>query len=172
MKLFDIFLTVSILTHIIRTSYELLKIRNKINPENKILFSLIFGNMMTLWISWFFVCFGDPYKITLYPVIRYCGAGIFLAGVFLFVISLAQIKRFENYHGALITNGIYRYLRHPMYLGFIFWMAGSSLFSQSGISLLLTVIYTANIFIWKNLEEIQLKKVFPEYFDYMKRTFF
>jgi protein-S-isoprenylcysteine O-methyltransferase Ste14 len=114
----------------------------------------------------------DPVKITLNPVFRYLGAAIFIFGVILFVVSLAKIKKFENYHGELITNGIYRFLRHPMYLSFVFWMVGSSLFNQSGVACLMTIIFTVNIFIWKKLEEIQLQKIFPAYKEYMKRTYF
>jgi protein-S-isoprenylcysteine O-methyltransferase Ste14 len=159
-------------THTIRTIYELLKIRNKIRSENKVVFIIIFTNMVILWISWFNLSFTDPNKINLNPAVKYLGAVIFLSGLILFILSLAKIKRFENYHGDLITNGIYRFLRHPMYLSFILWMIGSSLFNQSGVALIMTIIFTANIFVWKKLEEIQLLKSFPNYKEYMKRTYF
>jgi len=172
MKPFIIFLILSIATHAIRTIYELLKIRNKINPESKPLFIFIFSNMAILWISWFGLCATDPDTISLNPVFRYTGAVLLILGVILFVPSLAKIKRFENYHGELITNGIYRFLRHPMYLSFIFWMAGSSLFYRSAVAMILTIFYTANILLWKKLEEVHLLKVFPEYVEYRRRTYF
>jgi protein-S-isoprenylcysteine O-methyltransferase Ste14 len=172
MALFLLFLILSILTHTIRTIYEILKIRNRVNPENKIVFGIIFTNMAVLWISWFAMCLTDEGKITLSPVLRYTGAAIVIGGVFLFVISLAKIKRFENYHDALITSGIYRYLRHPMYLGFICWLVGMPLYSQSVVAMVMSVFLMVNIIVWKKFEEVQLQKDYPEYKEYIKRTYF
>jgi len=172
MKLFLVFLILCVVTHTIRTVYEILKIRNKINPENRIIFIVIFSNMVLLWISWFILSFQDPMKINLTNGIKYLGGLIFLTGLVLFILSLAKLKRFENYHGDLITDGIYKFLRHPMYLAFIFWMLGSSLFNQSGFALLMTVIFSINIIIWKKIEESQLLKTFTNYKEYMNKTYF
>ena len=171
MELFSLLLIISIFTHCVRTIYEILKHKNIINPENKILFSIIFSNMALLWISWFGLCFTDPNKINLNPLFKYLGAVFLIFGMILFALSLAKIKRFENYHGDLITTGIYKYIRHPMYLSFIFWLAGGSLFNQSVIALLLTLFYTANILVWKKFEEIHLLNTFPKYKEYIKSTY-
>jgi protein-S-isoprenylcysteine O-methyltransferase Ste14 len=172
MSLFIILLSVSILTHVVRTTYEFLKIHGKINPENKFVFPIIFLNMVILWVSWFNLSFMDPVKFLLPAFIGYAGIVIFLAGMVFFVWSLAQIKRFENYHGDLVTHGIYKYFRHPMYISFILWMVGSSLYNQSAIAMILAIIYSINIWIWKSLEEIQLVKTFPGYPEYRKTTWF
>jgi len=172
MKLFLFFLILSIVTHAIRTIYEILKTRNKIKLQNKIIFIIIATDMFVLWISWFYLCLTDPVKITLSPVFRHLGAGIFILGVILFIGSFAKIKKFGNSNEELITNGIYRFLRHPMYLSFVFWMVGSSLFNQSAVACLMTIIFTVNIFIWGKLEEIRLQKIFPGYKEYIRRTYF
>ncbi len=172
MKTFLFFLIICAATHVIRTIYEILKHTKRINPENKVVFALIFTNMMALWVSWFMLTAFDPYMVDLAPVIRYSGAAIFMAGLLLFFLSLARLQRFENYHGALITDGVFRFFRHPMYVGFFLWMAGSSIYNRSGVALILTIVFTANIFIWKIFEEIQLRSTFPEYKDYMKKTLF
>jgi protein-S-isoprenylcysteine O-methyltransferase Ste14 len=172
MILFILSLALSVSTHIMRTIYEILKLRNKVDPENKIVFGFIFTNMMLLWISWFNLCIFDPYKIGLYPVIRYAGAGIVICGVILFFISLAMIKRFENYHGPLVTTGIYGYFRHPMYLAFICWLAGAPLYNQSAVAFVMAFLFAANILVWRKMEEVHLIKAYPEYKDYMKKTWF
>lgn len=169
---FTLFLVLNIITHCVRTTYEILKIKNKINSENKILFIFIFTNMFILWLSWFGLCSADPYTISLNPILKYFGAILLIIGVILFFLSLAKIKRFENYQGELITNGIYRFLRHPMYLSFILWLAGGVIFYGSIVGFILAILNTANILYWKKLEEIHLMKVFPEYAEYRKRTYF
>ena len=172
MNLFILFLILSILTHTIRTIYEILKIKKKIKPGNKILFRIIFGNMIILWISWFGLCITATDNFIRNPAFKYPGAGIFITGVIIFLISFIKIKRFENDKKELVTTGIYKYFRHPMYIGFCFWMLGSSLFCQSGIALSLAVIYSVNIYYWKKSEEIHLLKLYPEYNEYMKKTYF
>ncbi|MCX6272277.1 MAG: NnrU family protein [Bacteroidetes bacterium] len=172
MNTFLTVLIISVLTHCIRTVYEIMKFRKRINPENKVVFGLIFTNMIILWFSWFAVCVFDPYKLTLPLVVKCIGAAILVLGVLLFLVSLAKIKRFENYHGDLITNGIYKRLRHPMYLSFICWLAGGAIFHQSGTAFLLAVVFTVNILVWRKLEEIHLMTVFPECKEYKRKTYF
>ena len=165
-------LVLCVATHIIRTTYELLKIRNRINPENKLVFAVLFSNMLLLWISWFSLNIADPVKLAFGPVVKYAGVAVLVCGTLFFILSLVKLKRFENYHGDLVTSGIFRYLRHPMYLGFILWMAGSALFFQSRSGCILAVVFTVNILIWKKLEEVQLMKVYTDYREYMKTTYF
>jgi protein-S-isoprenylcysteine O-methyltransferase Ste14 len=172
MSLFHLCLGISIATHIARTVYELLKVRNRINPGNPLMFAVIFSSMMLLWISWFALCATDPWNTGFGLAVRAAGACVVVCGTLLFLLSLLKVKKFENYHGDLITTGIYRYLRHPMYLGFILWMAGGALFFQSGAGCILAVVYTLNVITWKKLEEVQLKREFPGYDEYIKNTYF
>ncbi len=172
MNPFIIFLALSIATHAVRTTYEILKLRNKINPESKPLFIFMFSNMVVLWISWFGLCENDPYAVSLNPVFTYSGAVLVIFGAALFLISLVKVKKLENYHGALITDGIYKFLRHPMYLSFILLLAGGLLFYGSVFGLILAVFDTANILYWRRIEEIHLMKEFPEYEEYRRRTYF
>jgi len=90
----------------------------------------------------------------------------------MFFTALFTIKTLESYDGDLITKGIYSKIRHPMYLGFIFWLIGFPIFFGSLYSFFLSFLLIANVLFWRYLEEIELVKRFPSYSDYKKTTLF
>jgi protein-S-isoprenylcysteine O-methyltransferase Ste14 len=128
--------------------------------------------MALLWVSWFALCSLDEFKIILPGIIRYIGLLIVIIGLIFFLTALFTIKTLENYEGDLITKGIYSKIRHPMYLGFIFWYIGMPLFFGSYFSFILSIIFIGNILFWRHLEEIDLVKRFSVYNNYKSKTLF
>jgi protein-S-isoprenylcysteine O-methyltransferase Ste14 len=59
-----------------------------------------------------------------------------------------------------------------MYLAFIFWLLGYAVYSEGLISLIFAVIFSINVVFWKKSEEKNLMKFYPEYEEYIKKTFF
>ena len=169
--LFYDFVIICVITHIIRNVYEILKYKN-ILKHNKITFVIIFINMVLLWLSWFILCSLDIYKINLPGIMRYLGISLSGIGIIIFFIALFTIKTLESYEGDLITKGIYKKIRHPMYLGFIFWLIGFPLFYGALMSLILSLLFIINILFWRYLEEKELVKRFLSYNDYKKTTIF
>jgi protein-S-isoprenylcysteine O-methyltransferase Ste14 len=90
----------------------------------------------------------------------------------MFLTALFTIKTLESYEGDLITSGIYSKIRHPMYLGFIFWLIGFPLIFEAIFSIILSLIFICNILFWRYLEEKELLDRFPTYLDYKKKTIF
>ena len=170
--MFYIFFLLGIVTHIIRSIYEYLKLKNKINTENKFIFIFMFFNMFVLWVSWFNMCEFDIYTINLGAFLKYLGLILFISGIIIFLIALLQIKTVENYKGDLITTGIYRYIRHPMYFAFILWIFGYSIFNEAFFSFIAGIIFSINIYYWKSVEEKLLIKSYREYETYMQKTLF
>ena len=168
---FILLVIVCLLTHIVRTVYEVLK-HKKIVRASKLSFAIIFTNMAVLWISWFTLCSIDVYKINLPPVIKYLGIPLDLLGAVLFFTALFTIKTLETYDGDLITKGIYSRVRHPMYLGFILWLIGTPIFYGVVFSFALAVLFTLNVLFWRHLEEIELEKRFVGYKEYKIKTLF
>jgi protein-S-isoprenylcysteine O-methyltransferase Ste14 len=158
---FYLLVAISVITHIIRTIYEILK-HKKILKSNRLTFVIIFFNMVLLWFSWFGLCSIDIIRITIPDVIRYLGIFLALSGVVLFLTALFTIKTLEDYSGDLITKGIYYKIRHPMYLVFY-----GGIFSS-----ILSISFIGNILFWRYLEEKELEKRFSEYKFYRVKTYF
>jgi len=111
-------------------------------------------------------------------LVSYAGIIILIVGGIVLLGSRVQIGRYgsgkiviEDKH-ELVTNGIYRYIRHPIYLGGLIGWTGLSLaFRGLVASLLFLVMY---FFLFKSrmdLEERMLQELFgEEYVSYKKRT--
>jgi protein-S-isoprenylcysteine O-methyltransferase Ste14 len=155
-----------------RAIYEQLKKKDRINPENKITFAIVFLAMCLMWASWFNLCPLDPLQIALPQTARWIGFGIFLAGLGLAIGAVIQLRGVENIDH-LVTNGLFSKLRHPMYLGFIFWVIGWVIYHGAVLSLFLGLIAIGNIIYWQRSEESELKSKYGEtYLRYKKNKWF
>ena len=168
---FILLVSLCIITHIVRTVYEILKHKNKLVPS-KLSFVIVFSNMVVLWISWIVLCSADIYRIKLPDIVNYLGLFLFLIGVIIFLTALFTIKTLETYDGDLITKGVYSKIRHPMYLGFILWSIGFPIYYGAMSSFILSFVFITNILFWRYLEEIELDKRFPDYKQYKTKTLF
>lgn len=78
-----------------------------------------------------------------------------------------QIKRRQE----LITSGVYRYIRHPIYTGLILSMIGAELLSQSYLVFVILVFQPLVSYWQAKSEERLLSSHFGKtYRNYMKRT--
>jgi protein-S-isoprenylcysteine O-methyltransferase Ste14 len=108
-----------------------------------------------------------------------------VVGMFLFVIGLTimcwgQVTLHKNYSGTvviredhkLITHGIYRYVRNPMYFGAIIALVvGLPAYAQSLGAFLVSLLLVPIILNRVRLEEELLTEHFrDEYLDYKKST--
>ena len=113
------------------------------------------------------------------PVISNEVGGIFVeaSGIFLALLAIYEIK-IKNVNitptvkqGAeLVTTGIYRIVRHPMYIAQIIAVAPLiyDCFSYSRLAAI--IILSVNLIVKLNFEEKQLIKAFPEYIEYKNKT--
>lgn len=156
--------------YIFRTVFNVLVYKGSPLAENRKIMTFIFVIMGVLWSSWHYMCFVDPIKINIRPFFRYIGLLLFIIGISLFILSHTKLGGFED-KGGLITGGIYSKIRNPMYLGFIIWIIGFPIFTESLLTLITSVIWIPQIFYWKILEERQLEhKYGKEYREYKKKT--
>jgi len=79
-------------------------------------------------------------------------------------------KNFEN-STQLVTKGIYKYVRHPMYASLLFLGWGMFFKAMNPASIALIGVITAALFITCKVEEREMISRFgEEYREYMKRT--
>ncbi|MFX0183297.1 MAG: methyltransferase family protein [Candidatus Hodarchaeota archaeon] len=111
-------------------------------------------------------------------LVSYAGIIILVVGGIVLLVSRFQIGRYgsgkiviEDRH-ELITNGIYGYVRHPIYLGgLIGWTGLSMAFRGLVTSFLILVMYFLLFKSRMDLEEQILQESFgEEYISYVKRT--
>lgn len=156
----------------IRSVYELLKEAQRINAESKPIFAVVFAAMCVLWTSWFSLCPMDPLRVDFPTPVRWIGFAVFIMGTILAVGALVQLKGVENIDH-LVTTGLFRKIRHPMYLGFILWIPGWSIFHGAVVSLAIGVLGIASVLWWRHLEEARLALRFgSSYQQYQLTTWF
>jgi protein-S-isoprenylcysteine O-methyltransferase Ste14 len=111
------------------------------------------------------------------------GAAIF--GIIIFIISLiiflkTHIDLGKNWHASLeikdnhtlITNGIYKTIRHPMYSSFALWSIAQCLLLQNFIAGFSTLVIDVIMYFIRvpKEEQMMLDQFGDEYREYMKRT--
>jgi protein-S-isoprenylcysteine O-methyltransferase Ste14 len=72
--------------------------------------------------------------------------------------------------GALVVDGIYAYVRHPIYLGVILVAFGWSVAMDSVYALVVAVIYVVFFDLKSRREEAWLRQQYPEYAVYAAHT--
>ena len=72
--------------------------------------------------------------------------------------------------GGLVTNGPYRWLRHPIYAGIIYFSWACLIAFPETEAFFAVILITAGLFTRMLLEEKELKKTYPEYEEYSKRA--
>jgi protein-S-isoprenylcysteine O-methyltransferase Ste14 len=128
--------------------------------------------MCILWVSWFSLCPADPSRLRLPDAIRWIGLAVVIGGTALAVGALVQLKGVENINH-LVTTGLFKRIRHPMYAGFISWIVGWSIYHDGFISLVIGLVGIASVLWWRHLEEKRLAIQFgSSYRQYRLTTWF
>lgn len=108
--------------------------------------------------------------------VQKAGLWIIVLGGLLIILALLQLNKnlspfpTPKDTTTLLQNGLYKYMRHPIYTGIILFFTGFSLYQNSfyklGISLLLVVLFHFK----SNYEEQRLEQKFPKYKLYKNKT--
>jgi protein-S-isoprenylcysteine O-methyltransferase Ste14 len=157
---------------IVRTGYEQLKLAGNVDTKNRAVFAVVFMAMCVMLSSWPAMCPLDPRRVPVPTIVQALGLGAVTAGVTLAVGGLVQLRGLENIDH-LVTTGLYSRLGHPMYAGFLLWIAGWIVVYGAVVSLAVGVVCIGNILYWRRLEERALESVYGEvYRVYRRRTWF
>jgi protein-S-isoprenylcysteine O-methyltransferase Ste14 len=136
--------------------------------------------VLSLYVALFFIPFFDHRGIgtlTVEDIVRWLGvffsalgfALVFWSGLALGRQYSADVTIQKEHH--LITSSIYRYIRHPRYLGVIALSIGISLAFRSWIGLLASIVFTAVLVFRIRDEETAMHKEFgSEWESYCLRS--
>ena len=109
--------------------------------------------------------------------IRYLGLALYLVGCLLRVAPVFVLgRRFSGLVAIqegheLVTDGLYRVIRHPSYLGLLLILLGWALVFRSAIGVLVSFLLIPPLVARMNSEEALLESEFGEkYSDYRRRT--
>jgi protein-S-isoprenylcysteine O-methyltransferase Ste14 len=119
--------------------------------------------------AWF-VDIGSPTQIVSFAALA---VSIYLAlAGFLTLKRLGRPQGHFEYTTELVTGGVFRFIRHPMYASLLFFAVGADLKQPlSPPVVAIFVITVAAIFLTAKAEEKDLVAAFgPRYLDYMKKT--
>jgi len=113
---------------------------------------------------------GSPTQIVSFAALA---VSIYLAlAGFLALKRLGRPQGHFEYTTELVTDGVFRFIRHPMYASLLFFAVGAYLKQPlSPPVAAIFVITVAAIFLTAKAEEKELVAAFgPRYLDYMKKT--
>jgi len=111
-------------------------------------------------------------------LVSYIGFILYLTGSFLVIVARAQLGRFgtgelitEEDH-QLFTQGVYKYIRNPMYSGSLIATIGFCLVFRCIITLVIMFVYSFLIYRMRIIEEEKIlqEKFGSEFEEYKKKT--
>ena len=118
----------------------------------------------------------QPQNLFKFPVQSIIGMALFIIG--LIIMLVGQLTLFRNYSGTvviredhqLITHGIYRFTRNPMYLGLIMGIVGLPVYGASLYGFLTSLVLIPIILNRIRLEEELLTEEFQDAYQKYKKT--
>jgi len=128
------------------------------------------------FILFFCFIFDFNWSLKLGLAIQKTGFLLAIFGAIIIILALLQLNKnlspfpSPKNNTALLQNGLYKYIRHPIYTGIILFFTGYSVYQNSfyklGISMLLLVLF----YFKSNYEEQRLGQKFPDYKLYKSKT--
>jgi protein-S-isoprenylcysteine O-methyltransferase Ste14 len=118
-----------------------------------------------------------PITIIIKKPYSYLGIVFILAGIIISIRTSQMFREVGNHFDLksesvkLMTSGIFRYSRNPMYLGMFFWFIGLAILLGSLVSFLYPILFfiIANVMII--YEEAKLSQIYnDEYTNYQRRV--
>jgi protein-S-isoprenylcysteine O-methyltransferase Ste14 len=118
----------------------------------------------------------QPQNLSMFPVQSIIGLALFIIG--LIIMLVGQTTLWRNYSGTvviredhqLITHGIYRFTRNPMYLGGIMVVTGIPVYAASLYGFLTSLVLIPIILNRIRLEEELLTEEFGDAYRTYKET--
>lgn len=110
------------------------------------------------------------------PVWQYLALGLAVAGLITVPLAIFTLNKSLSVFptpkrsAVLVQNGIYRFMRHPIYTGVLLFALGFSVYSENTLRLIVFFALFVLFAFKASYEEDLLLKRFPGYKDYMKTS--
>jgi protein-S-isoprenylcysteine O-methyltransferase Ste14 len=133
----------------------------------------IFG--IPVWVAGFILAFRVTARPLYFPglVIRILGWFLVLGGTIPMIWALLFL-RWRAYrptlHDTLVWSGIYKFIRHPIYVGVLLVFIGGTLLHPTGPAIIACLLGLGYIYVQARLEEWDLVGRMPAYRKYMKQV--
>ncbi|MDH3672849.1 MAG: isoprenylcysteine carboxylmethyltransferase family protein [Gammaproteobacteria bacterium] len=132
-------------------------------------------------LAWFVFIPIDVFHLQMSPlphfVVSAFGAILFFSGYGILTLALFQnefsvpVVRDQSERGqVLIDTGLYGYVRHPFYLGFLLFLVGISLWLESYASVFTLTVVLGLLVARILVEEKALREMLPGYIEYVKKV--
>ncbi len=152
--------------------------KKAIKKERKSTIILILGIALNVFFIEFFAFYTYYSGIGYLGNTLYIGLGLVILGIIIRQYSIYILGKYFSPHveiqkeHKLIEKGLYKYIRHPSYLGSILSLTGLSIAFESLLSLIFSLILSSIFYGYRiNVEEKELIKIFGnDYLNYIKRT--
>ncbi|MBK9985333.1 MAG: isoprenylcysteine carboxylmethyltransferase family protein [Saprospiraceae bacterium] len=135
---------------------------------------LFVSGQLLLFILYVVPLFSFPFHIN--TVIRYISLILAIFGVLIMGLAILQLNKnltpfpTPKEDGTLIQNGVYKFIRHPIYTGIILIAIGFGLFHQSLWEIFIGIVLWVLFYFKSSYEEKLLSKHFLNYTAYTKTT--
>jgi protein-S-isoprenylcysteine O-methyltransferase Ste14 len=99
--------------------------------------------------------------------------GLILGGGLINLLGLLTLRRaftIMSEARELITNGLFRYVRHPLYTGHFILFFGSLLLRLHSYTIAMYAFFVFGQIVRAKIEENKLESAFPDYAAYKKRA--
>jgi len=115
-------------------------------------------------------------NINIHETISQIGLITAIFGILIIVISLLQLNNnlspfpTPKTGSKLIQNGVYKFVRHPIYTGIILMTFGYGLYLNSPYKVIIAIVLYILFYFKSSYEEQRLKSVFSDYENYKTKT--
>ncbi len=156
---------------------------NRVKPKKRTSSSRELVVLGIWWLLWLFLVVQllgwDVLRFSDSPVAQLIGLVVVGASVWLGIVARRELS--SNWSHAmeyqvkdkqeLVTSGVYRYIRHPIYSSFLFSVLGIELVAQSYLAIVFFVIMLMSVYLLGKREEKLLRSHFGQpYAEYVDRS--
>jgi protein-S-isoprenylcysteine O-methyltransferase Ste14 len=128
------------------------------------------------FILFFCFIFDFDWSLKLGLTIQKIGFVLAVFGGIIITLALLQLNKnlspfpTPKESSSLLQNGLYKYMRHPIYTGIILLFIGYSVYQNSVYKLFISLMLVILFYFKSNYEEQRLEQKFPDYKRYRSKT--